>query len=45
MGDSDFVAVKARFLEIATYNRSQTGNFSEFTDQIYSQATGVKSLS
>ena len=45
MGDSDFVAVKARFLEIATYNRSQTGKFSEFPDQIYSQATGVKSLS
>ena len=30
IGDSDFGAVKARFLEIATYNRSQTGSLSEF---------------
>ena len=30
IGDSDFGAVKARFLEMATYNRSQTGSFSGF---------------
>jgi hypothetical protein len=30
IGNSDFGAVKARFLEMATYNRSQTCYSSEF---------------
>ena len=44
IGDSDFGAVKAQFIEMATYNRSQTCYSSEFPPRIYSQATGVKSL-
>jgi hypothetical protein len=42
IGDSDFGAVKPRFIEMATYNRSQTCYSSEFPPRIYSQATGVK---
>ena len=34
IGDSDFGAVKARFLEMATYNRSQTCYSSEFPPEL-----------
>jgi hypothetical protein len=44
IGGSDFGAVKPRFIEMATYNRSQTCCSSEFPPRIYSEATGVKSL-